>query len=128
MSSDATDNPAVELQALRWDGQDVPARRATLTRILVRISRDALQGASLDSLLKGICECLVAELPVAIASVPEAARAVRNFSWSSCSASLSSFVASSPSCTSSASAMAPSSQRPSHSLSLSSSRNSCQWK
>ena len=25
MSSDATDNPAVELQALRWDGQDVPA-------------------------------------------------------------------------------------------------------
>ena len=69
MSSDATDNPAVELQALRWDGQDVPARRATLTRILVRISRDALQGASLESLLKGICECLVAELPVAIASV-----------------------------------------------------------
>jgi diguanylate cyclase (GGDEF)-like protein len=69
MSSDATDNPAIELQALRWDGQDVPARRATLTRILVRISRDALQGASLDSLLKGICECLVAELPVAIASV-----------------------------------------------------------
>jgi diguanylate cyclase (GGDEF)-like protein len=69
MSSDATDNPAIELQALRWGGQDVPARRATLTRILVRISRDALQGASLDSLLKGICECLVAELPVAIASV-----------------------------------------------------------
>ena len=69
MSSDAMDNQAVELQALRWDGQDVPARRATLTRILVRISRDALQGASLDSLLKGICACLVAELPVAIASV-----------------------------------------------------------
>ncbi|MBK6333094.1 MAG: hypothetical protein IPF45_05600 [Thermomonas sp.] len=28
-----------------------------------------LQGADLDSLLQGICECLVAELPVAIASV-----------------------------------------------------------
>ncbi|HQW59973.1 diguanylate cyclase [Thermomonas sp.] len=54
---------------LPWEGQDTPARRATLTRILVRIAREALQGADLDSLLQGICECLVAELPVAIASV-----------------------------------------------------------
>lgn len=69
MSSIATGNPAVELQGVRWDGQDAPARRATLTRVLVRISRDALQGASLDSLLQGICDCLVAELPVTIASV-----------------------------------------------------------
>ena len=69
MSSDAADNPATELPGLPWGGQDAPARRATLTRILVRISREALQGASLDSILRGICECLVAELPVAIASV-----------------------------------------------------------
>jgi len=69
MSNDATDNPAIEFPGLPWDGQDAPARRATLTRILVRISREALQGASLDSILRGICECLVAELPVAIASV-----------------------------------------------------------
>ena len=69
MSSDAVGDPMVEFPAVNWDGQDTPARRATLTRILVRISREALQGASLDSLLKGICECLVAELPVAIASV-----------------------------------------------------------
>lgn len=55
--------------ALRWDAQDAQRRRATLTRILVRISRDALQGAGLDSILQGICDCLVAELPVAIASV-----------------------------------------------------------
>lgn len=69
MSNDAVENPVTELPGLPWDGQDAPARRATLTRILVRISREALQGASLDSILRGICECLVAELPVAIASV-----------------------------------------------------------
>lgn len=63
------DNQVSEAAGLPWEGQDTPARRATLTRILVRISREALQGASLDSLLQGICDCLVAELPVAIASV-----------------------------------------------------------
>jgi diguanylate cyclase (GGDEF)-like protein len=52
-----------------WDAQDASARQATLTRILIRISREALQGASLDSLMQGICDCLVAELPVAIVSV-----------------------------------------------------------
>ena len=63
------DDPVSEPVGLPWEGQDTPARRATLTRILVRIAREALQGADLDSLLQGICECLVAELPVAIASV-----------------------------------------------------------
>jgi diguanylate cyclase (GGDEF)-like protein len=52
-----------------WDEQDAPARQATLTHILIRISREALQGASLDSLTQGICDCLVAELPVEIVSV-----------------------------------------------------------
>jgi diguanylate cyclase (GGDEF)-like protein len=52
-----------------WETQDAAARRDTLTRILVRISREALQGAELESILRGVCECLVAELPVAIASV-----------------------------------------------------------
>lgn len=69
MSQQAADNPAVALPEPAWDGQDAPARRATLTRILVRISREALQGASLDSLLQGVCACLVAELPLAIASI-----------------------------------------------------------
>ena len=69
MSSDVVGNPAIEFPAASWDGQDTPARRATLTRILVRISREALQGADLDAVMQGICACLVAELPVAIASV-----------------------------------------------------------
>lgn len=67
--TDAADNPAIDAAAMPWDAQDAPARRATLTRILVRISREALQGESLGPILQGICDCLVAELPVAIASV-----------------------------------------------------------
>jgi len=62
-------NQRVEPDVVPWDAQDAPARQATLTRILIRISREALQGASLDSLMQGICDCLVAELPVAIVSV-----------------------------------------------------------
>lgn len=61
--ADATD------RAPAWDAQDRAARRAALTGILVRISREALQGAELDSILRGICLCLVDALPVGIASV-----------------------------------------------------------
>lgn len=67
--TDAADNPAIDAAGLPWDAQDATARRATLTRIMVRISREALQGESLAPILQGICDCLVAELPVAIASV-----------------------------------------------------------
>lgn len=35
----------------------------------MRISREALQGDNLESILQGICSCVVEELPVAIASV-----------------------------------------------------------
>jgi len=69
ISADALGNHEIRLDVVPWDAQDAPARQATLTRILIRISREALQGASLDSLMQGICNCLVAELPVAIVSV-----------------------------------------------------------
>lgn len=69
MANDAADNAVGDVPSMRWDGQDAPARRATLTRILVRISHEALQGESLEPILKGICDCLVAELPVPIASI-----------------------------------------------------------
>jgi len=62
-------NRLLDAAVIPWDEQDAPARQATLTRILIRISREALQGVSLDSLMQGICNCLVAELPVAIVSV-----------------------------------------------------------
>jgi diguanylate cyclase (GGDEF)-like protein len=62
-------NQVVEPHVVHWDEQDAPARQATLTRILIRISREALQNSSLESLMQGICDCLVAELPVAIVSV-----------------------------------------------------------
>lgn len=63
------DHRSYEAQALPWDAQDALARRATLTRLLGRISREALQGEGLHQILQGICDCLVAELPVPIASV-----------------------------------------------------------
>jgi diguanylate cyclase (GGDEF)-like protein len=69
MIADALLNQEIEPSVVLWDDQDASARQATLTRILIRISREALQGASLDSLMQGICDCLVAELPVAIVSV-----------------------------------------------------------
>jgi diguanylate cyclase (GGDEF)-like protein len=69
MQGVALGKPVFEPSAVAWDAQDAPARQATLTRILIRISREALQGASLDSIMQGICDCLVAELPVAIVSV-----------------------------------------------------------
>jgi len=59
----ATDAP------IPWEAQDAAARRVTLTRLLGRISREALQGDNLGSILQGICDCLVSELPVPIASV-----------------------------------------------------------
>lgn len=62
-----------------WEARNAPERGATLTRILVRISRGALQEAHLESILQGICECLVAELPVAIASVILLDQANANF-------------------------------------------------
>jgi diguanylate cyclase (GGDEF)-like protein len=69
MATGSSGNQVIEPAAMPWDAQDAPARQATLTHILIRISRDALQGASLDSLMQGICDCLVAELPVEIVSV-----------------------------------------------------------
>ena len=69
MLTDSRGYQVSEAAAVGWDEQDTTARQATLIRILIRISREALQGASLDSLMQGICDCLVAELPVAIVSV-----------------------------------------------------------
>ena len=69
MPSAEHDNPDIAAPGLPWEAQDASARRATLTRILVRIAREALQRDDLGSLLQGICNCLVTELPVPIASI-----------------------------------------------------------
>lgn len=69
MSDGVLADPVNNLPGQSWLGQDANARRATLTRIVVRISREALQGEGLQAMLQGICACIVAELPVAIASV-----------------------------------------------------------
>jgi len=69
MFADMSVTQVIAPTVVPWDAQDAPARQATLTHILIRISREALQGASLDSLMQGICDCLVAELPVEVVSV-----------------------------------------------------------
>ena len=65
----AADKQASDALSVPWEGRAAIARSGVLNRILVRIAREALQGDSLDALMQGICDCLVAELPVAIASV-----------------------------------------------------------
>jgi diguanylate cyclase (GGDEF)-like protein len=67
--SNSSENPVFDSRGPSWDDQDALGRRAILTRLLGRISREALQGESLGPILQGICDCLVAELPVPIASV-----------------------------------------------------------
>jgi diguanylate cyclase (GGDEF)-like protein len=42
---------------------------AALTAILAEVSREALQGDGLDAVLQHICDCVVRNLPVAIASI-----------------------------------------------------------
>jgi len=69
MFADLSVTQVIAPTAVPWDMQDAPARQATLTHILIRISREALQGSSLESLMQGICDCLVTELPVEIVSV-----------------------------------------------------------
>jgi diguanylate cyclase (GGDEF)-like protein len=69
MFADLSVTQVIAPAAVPWDMQDAPARQATLTHILIRISREALQGSSLESLMQGICDCLVTELPVEIVSV-----------------------------------------------------------
>lgn len=69
MDQGAADKQVSDATLIPWEGRDAITRSSVLNRILVRIAREALQGDSLDALMRGICECLVAELPVAIASV-----------------------------------------------------------
>ena len=45
------------------------SQEAALTAILAQVSREALQGDGLDAVLQHICDCLVRNLPVAIASI-----------------------------------------------------------
>ena len=59
----------------QWDRGDIaagrqsPDHRARLAEILAQVSRDALQADGLQDVLQRIVDCLVARLPVAIASI-----------------------------------------------------------
>jgi diguanylate cyclase (GGDEF)-like protein len=52
-----------------WDERDASARHAMLARILAQVSHEALQGDTLEAVLKAIVECITRRLPVTIASI-----------------------------------------------------------
>lgn len=52
-----------------WARLDDAGRRELLTAILAQVSRDALRSQGLDAVLSGIVDCLVARLPVPVASI-----------------------------------------------------------
>jgi len=52
-----------------WDERDAFGRRAMLTEILAQVSHEALQGDTLEAVLKAIVDCITRRLPVTIASI-----------------------------------------------------------
>ncbi len=60
--------PPVDPDA-EWARLDDAGRRILLTEILAQVSRDALRSQGLDAVLRCIVDCLVARLPVAVASI-----------------------------------------------------------
>ncbi|MFZ1392722.1 MAG: diguanylate cyclase [Dokdonella sp.] len=55
--------------AAGWGGQSAAKRRIMLAEILAEVSTEALQGDTLESVLKRIVDCVIQRLPVTIASV-----------------------------------------------------------
>lgn len=62
-----------------WARLDDAGRRILLTAILAQVSRDALRGQGLEAVLSAIVGCLVARLPVAVASIILLDAGGRNF-------------------------------------------------
>jgi len=52
-----------------WDERDAVGRRAMLTEILAQVSHEALQGDTLEAVLRAIVDCITRRLPVTIASI-----------------------------------------------------------
>lgn len=61
--------PTARLQPVAPSTRPVEVTPAALTAILARVSREALQGDSLDAVMQRIVDSLVRQLPVAVASI-----------------------------------------------------------
>lgn len=57
------------MPAVPWTERAARDRRARLTELLARVSREANEGEDLEAVLRRIVDCLVERLPVAIASI-----------------------------------------------------------
>ena len=67
--ADPSGREASQEPQLRWAQEDAPGRGAMLAALLAEVSREALQGETLDAVLQRIVDCLVRQLPVPIASI-----------------------------------------------------------
>lgn len=54
---------------LPWGNSDAATRQAALAEMLVQVSLQASQGETLDDVLKHIVDCIIARMPIAIASI-----------------------------------------------------------
>lgn len=64
-----SDDDTVEQAPIARARPVAPGSHARLTELLAEVSREALQGEDLEAVLRRIVECLVRNLPVAIASI-----------------------------------------------------------
>jgi diguanylate cyclase (GGDEF)-like protein len=69
MAGPEGDNNEHHPEDAAWAGSRADALHARLTPILAQVSREALQGEDLEAVLRRIVECIVRNLPVAIASI-----------------------------------------------------------
>jgi GAF domain-containing protein len=69
MSQPAIDNLRTDAPGLPWAEQEARDRRARLTELLARVSREAAEGEDLEAVLRRIVDCLVERMPVALASI-----------------------------------------------------------
>ena len=69
MSSKVVMFDRARMSTAGWHRQSAAERRTMLTEILAQVSGEALQGDTLESVLKRIVDCLIARLPVTIASI-----------------------------------------------------------
>lgn len=69
MSPSKASTTDIRSQHPLWDERDAFGRHAMLTEILAQVSHEALQGETLEAVLKAIVDCITRRLPVTIASI-----------------------------------------------------------
>lgn len=69
MASSRARTTDIRSQHPLWDERDASGRHVMLTEILAQVSHEALQGDTLEAVLRAIVDCITRRLPVTIASI-----------------------------------------------------------